>query len=312
MMFKLSVEGKPIEHIAGDVSWSSDSDTLGQSLSFSMPFDIDGRLLPAPFIKAGNKVSLSYNSTIVFFGIVVEESMSDRGPRKYTCFDLAFYLNKSTITIQFNNIPANQAINELCKKFNIKCSVAGIPVKIKKIYKSTVVSEVLKDILTIAEEQSGTKYRFEMQGDTLVIFAWKDMHIKANVEWISSPSRKLSIAEMKNRVEVVASDEKKTKVLAMAEDSSSISQYGLLQESHSIDEKEEGKAKTVAANLLKELNRVQEEGSVSLIGNYEARAGRLITLSERITGLSGDYYIKNASHTLSNGIHLMSLSLVVV
>lgn len=312
MTYKLSVEGKSIEGIAGNLSWSSDSETLGQSLSFEMPFDKDGGLFPTAFIEPGNKVTLRYNSDLVFFGVVVDEDADAEKPRKYTCFDLAFYLNKSSVTMQFNNVSATVAIEELCKKFNIKCAVTAIPTKIKKIYKSTVVSEVLKDILTIAEEKTGNKYRFEMQGDTLVIFMWKDRHVKVETKWISNPKRSRSIENMKNSIEIVSGDEKKTKLLATAKDDASIKKYGLLQESHTIDDKEKGTAKTVAANLLKELNRIQEEGSVSLLGNYEVRAGRLITIKEPYTGLQGDYYIKNASHTISNGIHLMNLSLGVV
>lgn len=311
MTYKLYANGIDITELAGGLSWSSDTDTLGQSLSFSVPFDKDGTLLPKPFVNVGDKIALRYKTEDIFFGITVDEDRNGRSPIKFTCFDLAFYLNENIITIQFNDIPANQAIEELCKKVGIKCTVVGISVKIKKIYKAQAVSEILKDILKISEEQSGIKYRFEMRGDTLVIFQWKDIRVKANVEWISNPTRKRSLSGMKNRVEIVSGDEKTIKVLAQVEDAKNIADYGLLTHSQTIDEKEEGKAQTVAANLLKELNRIQEEGSVALIGNYEARAGRLITLNEPITGLEGDFLIKSANHTLNNGIHLMSLGLVV-
>lgn len=311
MSYKLFANGRDITELAGSLSWSSDTDTLGQSLSFAVPFDNEGKLFPKPFINVGDKIALRYKSKEIFFGIVVDEDRNGRNPIKFECFDLAFYLNENTITIQFNNIPANQAIEELCKRVGIKCNVVGISVKIKKIYKAQAVSEILKDILQIAEQQSGIKYRFEMRSDTLVVFRWKDIHVKANVEWISNPTRKRSLSGMKNRVEIVSGDEKKTKVLAKVEDAKNIAEYGLLTHSQTIDEKEEGKAKSVATNLLKELNKIQEEGSVSLLGNYEARAGRLITLNEPITGLEGDFLIKSANHTLNNGIHLMSLNLVV-
>lgn len=312
MSYKLYVNGKSIEGLAGNLSWSSNSDTLGQSLSFEMPFDIQGKLIPKPFVQLGDKVSLMYKSTNVFFGIVEGEDANGRSPRKYSCFDLAFYLNKSTLTIQFNNKPADACINELCKKFGIKCNVTGIPTKIKKIYKEEAVSDILKDILSIAEKQSGKKYRFEMRGDTLTVFVWKDMHVKVNVQYISDPQRSLSIGNMKNSIEIISGDEKKFKVEASVKDDGSIKKYGLLHHSEAIDDKEKSKAKQVAQNLLKELNKIQEDGSVSLLGNYEARAGRLITLDEPITGLKGDYYIKDASHTLNNGIHLMTLGLGVV
>ena len=311
MSYKLYANAVDITHLAGNLTWSSDTDTLGQSLNFEMPFDVDGVLMPKPFIHPGDKIALRYNNNEVFFGIVVDEDRNGRQPIKYSCFDLAFYLNKNVITVQFNGISAKQAIEELCSKVGIKCNVVNIPVSIKKIYKAQAVSEILKDILTISEQQNGVKYRFEMRGDVLTIFHWKDIRVNANVEWISNPTRKLSISDMKNRVEVVSGDEKTTKIVASASDNNNVRKYGLLTHTETIDEKELGKARTVAANLLKEMNRIKEENAVSLIGNYEARAGRIITLNERITGMSGDYLIKSVSHTYNNGIHLMNLNLEV-
>ena len=311
MSYKLYVNTVDITELAGGLSWSSDVDTLGQSLNFEMPFDVDGVLMPKPFINLGDKITLRYNKNIIFLGVVVDEDRNGRQPIKFSCFDLAFYLNKNMLTIQFNNMTATQAIQQLCNRVGIKSNIVNIPVNIKKIYKAKAVSEILKDILTIAEEQNGVKYRFEMRGDVLTVFQWKDIRVNANVEWISSPTRKLSIENMKNKIEITSGDEKTTKIVASASDNNSIKKYGLLTHAQTIDEKELGKARTVAANLLKEMNRIQEESSVSLIGNYEARAGRIITLSERITGMNGDYLIKSASHTFNNGIHLMNLNLEV-
>ncbi|EON70453.1 XkdQ/YqbQ family protein [Lysinibacillus sphaericus] len=312
MDYILSVEGYEINHIASNLTWSSNTDTLGQALTFEMSSDENNTFLPKAFIKVGNKVTLHHKSKIIFFGVVESEEANGRAPRKYNCFDLAFYLNKSTLTIQFNNKPADDCIKEICKKFGIKTTVTSIPTKIKKIYKSETVSEILKDILSIAEKQIGKKYRFEMRGDTLTVFAWKDIYVEGDIEWISNPQRSLSISSMKNSIEVVSGDEKKIKVIASVKDNEAIKKYGLLHHSESIDDKEKSKAKQVANNLLKELNKIQQSGSVSLLGNYEARAGRLIKLNEPITGLQGDYYIKDANHAISNSIHLMTLGLEVV
>lgn len=311
MDYVLSVEGYEINHIATNLNWSSNKHTLGQSLSFEMPFDETNGLLPKAFIKMGDKVTLRYKSKIIFFGVVVDESRNGRAPIKYTCFDLAFYLNKNELTIQFRDQMANKALEDICGKYNIKCKITNIPVKIKKIYLGKLVSEIIKDILTLAEQSTGKKYRFEMQGDTFVVFPWLDMKVKVNAQWISNPQLNRSIENMKNSIQVVSNDEKKVKIFGEAKDAANIAKYGLLTKVEAIDDKEKAKAQQVAKNLLKELNKIQESGSVALLGNYEARVGRLITLDEPITGLKGDYFITDAQHTISNGIHLMTLSLEV-
>lgn len=312
MDFILSVEAYELNHIATNLSWSSNAETLGQSLNFEMPFDETGSLLPKAFIKVGDKVTLKYKSKVVFFGIVEGEQASGRSPRKYTCFDLAFYLNKSTMTIQFNGKSASECLKEICSRFNIKTTITPIPTKIKKIYKSQTVSDIIKDILLISEQKSGKRYRFEMRGDTFTVFVWRDLKVNVAMEWLHNPQRSLSIGEMKNSVEIVSGDEKKIKVVASVKDNASIKKYGLLHHSESIDDKEKSKAKQVANNLLKELNKIQENGSVSLLGHYEARAGRIISLEEKVTGLVGDYYIKDAQHSITNGVHLMTLGLEVI
>lgn len=312
MEYKLSVEGYEINHLATELSWSSNVDSLGQSLTFSVPFDDMAGLLPKNFIKIGDKVTLRYKSHIIFFGIVESESASGRAPRGYTCFDLAFYLNKSTLTVQFNSKPADACIADICKRFNIKTNIISIPFKIKKVYKGETVSEILKDILSIASQRSGRKYRFEMRGTTLVVFARKDIYVTIDNQWISDPQRTLSMGDMKNSVEIVAGDEKKVKVAAVAKDDNSIKKYGLLHHSEEIDEKEKAKAKQVADNLLKDMNKMTESSSVTLPGNHEARAGRMVRLNEPITGLVGEYGITNAQHDINNGIHLMTLTLGVI
>lgn len=309
--YVLSVEGYQIDHIATGLTWSSNKDTLGQSLSFAMPFDERNALLPAPFIEPGDKVTLRYKSKIIFFGIVETEERDEREPIKYICFDLAYYLNENEITIQFRNQTISSALEEICRRFGIKCDITKIDVRVTKIYNGKLVSEVIKDLLKIAEQKTGARYRFEMRGDTFVVFHWRDMHVKVNVEWISSPQRKRTMSDMRNKIQVVANGENKMKIFAEAKDERSIKKYGLLTKIEAIDEKEKAKAQQVANNLLKELNRLQETGAVSLLGNYEARAGRLLTLNEPITGLIGDYFITDAQHTLENDIHLMVLGLEV-
>ena len=64
--------------------------------------------------------------------------------------------------------------------------------------------------------------------------------------------------------------------------------------------------------MLKDLNKIVETGEIELIGNDEARAGRILEINEPVTGLVGRYFIKTVNHTSNNGIHIMKLSLEVV
>lgn len=306
--FKLFVNGMGINGLAGNIEWSSNKDTLGCSLSFEVPFDDEGNSFPERFIKVGDKVTLRHGSNVEFFGIIVDEAINGRNPVKYTAFDLAFYLNKSEMTIQFNKQPISKCIEQICKKYNIRCEVVSISTPITKIYKGEVASEIIKDLLKTAELKTGTRYRFEMKADRFNVFKWVEMKNEVYTHWIESPTRNTSIADMKNSILVVADGEKISKPSATASDESNIAKYGLLTKVETISDKEKRSAQVVANNLLKQLNKVQATGGAKFVGDRNVRAGRLFKLNESVTGWSGDVLITDAKHSIANGIHIMQLS----
>lgn len=308
-MFKLFVESTDVTRYVSGLNWSDSVDTLGMELSFSLPFDVKGEQFPVWTIRDGSKVTLRYEDKIIFYGMVVEIEHNGNSPKRYVCFDFAFLLNKSDMTIQFKNQSADQCLAEICKRFNIKHSITSIPTKIKKIFKSQIVSEIMKEILETATNETGIKYRFEMRGDTLVMFPWNQISVTINNKWLSNAQRTQSIVERKNSITVEASDEKSIEVFAKAESPGSKALHGLLHKTEQIDSKEKAKAKQVAETLLRQLNKVHETGSITTIGNVDARSGRTLSVVEANSGFNGMYTIVSSSHTLSNGIHMMSLEL---
>jgi predicted nucleic acid-binding Zn-ribbon protein len=308
-----------ITPLVGKISWQSHVDELGVKLDFTVAFN-DDRFFPI------NPVDLAYlivlrNQDEIFRGVVVTEQRNGRGEISYTCFDYAFYLNKSKEIYQFNGIPVDQAIRKILSDFNVPAgSIVGIPYPIKKIYNGEVVSDIIKDILSQAEKALGTKYRMEMRLGKLYIEHQQDLVVKPMFQLapniapvpvtavISNPSRMRSIEEMRNSIKITCND----KVVAEIRDEGLIARYGLLQEVQSIDEKEQGQARQIAANLLKDLGRVFEEISIEVPGADEVRAGRIIEVEEPITGLKGQYLIKDVTHTVEKGIHTMQLGLGVV
>lgn len=305
-----------ITPIVGAISWSDDIDTLGQKLTFNTAYN-DHDYFPQVSIEPGNTIVLR-NQDEIFRGTMVTENRNGAFERIFDCFDPAFYLNKSKEIFQCNDVKADVAIRQLCGMFNIPVGyIIPIPVVIKKIFNAEL-SSIIKEILEIAENTLGIKYRFEMRQGKLFIEKQSDLVIKgtfslAGIEYdlkdsISNPSRKRSIEEMKNSIKMVHNE----KVVATVRNQSLIDDYGLLQDIQSVDEENVAKAKNIATNLLKQLGRVSEEGSLDMLGNDNVRSGRLIEIKEPITGMNGLYLIKSVNHTLDKGIHKMSLQLKVI
>lgn len=309
-MHEIYVNNKNITKYVGDLEWSSDVDTLGVSLNFSVAYS-DVNNFPKNLVKNGDTVLMKNNGVTLFVGIAVDVDIDGRNPRGITCFDFAFYLNKNDEIIQFNKVLAHNAIKKLLGKYSIKHVIADMPIKITKIYKGEKVSDIIKDILEIVSSKNGTKCRMEMRGAVLYIVKEKDLVVKANTKYIMNPKRKLSIQDMKNIIKVVSDSEKVIKISATAQDKNSIKKYGRLQMVHQVSKEELSSSKNIANQLLKQYNKIFEENSVDLFGSDNVRAGRILKIVEPVTGMNGNYLIKNAKHTVSNGIHMMSLSLEV-
>lgn len=277
---------------SNSVTWGSDKDTLGTELNFVSLADL----------AEGNIVRFKIDSKLVFMGVIVKKSKT-KLIYNYTCFDFAWYLNKNETIIQFNKISASAAIEQLCKKFGIKCSVVKIDytvqeakkstvkskvdktvtlksgktkvakrvVKtkittlIKKIYKDMTLSAIIEDILARAELELGIKFTKEMIGDILYIRKQREYKIFPTFLLASDLTTNSSIEDMKNKVLVVSSDEKNNKILANVSDPKSIKIYGGLQEVISVEQKDESKAKNIANNFLKANNKIFKEITLNVV-----------------------------------------------
>ncbi|MBB6218178.1 hypothetical protein HNQ80_004318 [Anaerosolibacter carboniphilus] len=314
---------KNITELVGNLSWSSNIDSLGVELSFDYAYNDSQYFQNADILVLGDHIILINDGKELHRFVIVSQEPNERFGKKFTCFDYAWYLNKNETVIQFNKISASDAIKKLLDRFEIKHSIAPISTSITKIYKDQPVSDILKDILEQVTNETGLKYRMEMRIDTLHIEKQFDLLINPMARLssntapfpvtaaISRPSRKTSIEEMKNKVIVVSDDEKSTKILASIQDDVNIGKYGSMQEVIIVDKKNEAQARNIAKNNLSELNRVQEDVSLELLGHDEIRAGRILEFNETTTGIVGRYVIKSDNHTVSNGIHKVSVTLGV-
>lgn len=310
-----------ITQLVGNLAWSSNIDSLGTELSFDYAYNDTLHFKKYDMIEAGDHIALMNGNRYLGRFVVVEEAVSGRFGKPYTCFDYAWYLNKNETVIQFNKISASQAIKKLLDKFGVKHRIPTINTLITKIYKGQTVSDIIRDILDQVEKEINKKYRLEMDKDTVVVLDAKSIIINPTfkqssnlspvpiVAAMQSPNVTRSIEDLKNNVIVVKGGDDNVKVLATSKDQASINKFGLLSRVVEVDEKNEAQARNIARNTLSEANKIGETISVPLIGHDDIKAGRTLVIKEEITGLNGKYLIKTASHTENKGIHLVTVEL---
>lgn len=316
------VKGKTMTNITpmiGSLGWRSNTDELGDELSFDIAFN-DARYFPSNPCELGDLVILKNGSEITR-AIIVEEKKNGRNPIGYSAFDYAFYLNKSNAIYQFNKVRADKAIRKILSDFRIPIgNIVSMPTLINQIFNNKVVSDIIREIIELVESDTGQKLLMEMRQGKLYIEKRKDLIVKGTFNMaenitninvtgaIMNPSKTRSIVDMKNSIQVVLDD----KLITTVADQSLINRFGKLQEVVSIDEEEKAKATIIGKNKLKELAKISEDCSVELMGDDRFRAGRLFEIKEPITGLKETYLIKSADHSIAKKIHTMKLDLEAV
>lgn len=323
MDFKLvsADEGLDIMPFVSGLKWSDSIDTLGLEMSFTLPDNFNDKNFNfLDNITLGNGLSLFKGNEIITQVIIVEED-NGNNTRSFKAYDYAFWLNKSTTIKQFNKISSENAIKELCAEFGINVEISGLTSVITKIYNDKTVSEIIKDIININTAENKKKYVFEMEKSTVKISPYEKIIIDSTYElsknnlvkatdFLNNVSYNRSITDLKNKIIVISGDEKTQRIVAEAKDDASIKEFGLLQEVEKFDEKSKGNAQNIANNKLKRLNRINEEISLTILGNEKIRSGRIVELENDNLYLHGEYLIKDCEHSLENNNHKCSINLI--
>ena len=322
-MYKVIIKDKDISDIIGNLTWRDTVDTLGVEVDFELPINrYDKKFEFLYDITLGDPIQiLNAKGEVLVQAIIVTETPNGK-ITSFTAYDMAWYLNKSTVIKQFKKMIGNDCVKSLCKEIGIDVEVSGLDTKIDKIYKDKAVSEVIKDIIEQCSQFNSKKFFIEFDKNKLIVSPYKkikvfgtfeiqkDKFININ-ENIGGVSLSKSIVDMKNSVLVITENKGAIRTIGEEQDSKSIEKYGKLQEVVTLDEKEFSKANLVAKNELKKLNRITEDFSIDVLGDDNVKSGRVIDIDLPLFNLKGEYLIKESNHTISNHIHKISLKLEV-
>ena len=320
-MYKVIIKDKDVSDIIGNLTWRDTVDTLGVEVEFELPvnrYDKDFEFLYD--ITLGDPIQiLNDKGETLVQAIIVTETPNGK-ITNFTAYDMAWYLNKSTVIKQFKKMIGNDCVKSLCKEIGIKVEVSGLDTKIDKIYKDKTISDVIKDIIEQCSQFNSKKYFIEFDNGILKIMPYKkikvfgqfeiqkDKFININ-ENIGGVSLTKSIVDMKNSVLVITENKGAVRTIGQEQDIKSIEKYGKLQQVVTLDEKEFSKTNLVAKNELKKLNRITEDFSIDVLGDDKVKSGRVIDIDLPLFNLKGEYLIKESNHTISNNIHRINLKL---
>lgn len=324
-MFKLTyILGNTVRDITGYTSnytRSDNIDALGQEFKFDLMCNPLDKYYKNTLLEIGGKIQFENNGIKVFTGIITDQSRSGVTGFSYTAYDFCYYLNKNEVMIQFNDVAASGAIQQICVKYNIKVgNICYIATNIKKIYNGLSVSDAIKDILKQAQDESGNKYRLEVRGNSLYIEPYSQLIIDAKYKPAPNLnefdvtlvpggySSSKSIKDTKNNIVIISSNEESNQIYGQAADYDSQNKFGLLTHVEKIQDKDSAKANQIAKTKLAELNQVKEEINLNdLFGDDNIRSGRTLKFNQPNIDMVGDFLILNCTHKYAPNLHTMSL-----
>jgi hypothetical protein len=298
-MFKLLHNKKEITAITS-LNLDSYNDVITTNLNFERAINI--KFVKFEQLSVGDIVKLYKDNELINKYVIYEKEYDGKNKEVFTCLDYGFYLANNKRVYNFNTSASN-CIKKICNDYKIKLEIPNLATKVNKIYYSETITDVILDILEQVKNETNTTYYAEMQDETLVIYKQysktlnltfklaNNIQAEKSYKALMDYSKTESIEALRNKITLVQEQENAVKTIAETQDNTSINKYGTLQEVLTIDDKDIAKARNIAKNKLKELNKVKNTLSVTLLTNNKIQAGRVIKIVEN----SKNYYYEIVS-----------------
>ena len=310
MTFSLLINGVEIPHVSG-VEWSDDLSNAADTISFTSDEQIE----------PGSVFALMHGENTVLTGIITEYTQNEPNRFMYGGYDFGFYLNKNTIIKQFNGITITNAVKRLCSDFSIPTgSIAELSGIIRKIYKGETIADVFKEFLELNSAKTGKDcYYFTCYNGVLNLLQYElneeltgfngEVFTIDSTETIMNPSISVSMEDLKNRIVITDNKSETVSKLVTAENSESISRYGLLQHIEKVDTAETNDISTIAKTKLTELNKLKTTIDLTMAGDYRMRKGVIMPITCERLQLDGDYLIKSSRHSIDGNSETVTVNL---
>lgn len=303
-----------ISAFCGNITCEDDIKSLGVKLSFDY---LNNKVIDKNTVwidlSLGNTIMLYDDDTLLFQGTIQKATRNGLGTYQYEAYDNAWYLNKQEARIQFSNIDVKTAIETLCKQENIPCDVAcDIPTKVTKIYNGDTISKIIDDLLKLATNETGKRYRREYNHGKLYINAFDNL----KMIWQSEPlvsefSQEFNCEKLANKIVIMSGKEKSQSVVATAQDDNSIKKYGLYVHYEKVDDKKKAQADQIAKTKLKNMAWPTKATKCTLLGDNYVRSGRILKFNQPNINMVGEYLVTSCHHSYDAGKHIMDCELIL-
>lgn len=311
-----TIDGGPyiISAFCGSIKREDDIKSLGAKLSFDY---LNNKVIDKNTVwidlSLGTSIMLYDDDELLFQGTIQKATRNGLATYQYEAYDNAWYLNKQEARIQFNNVDVKSAIETLCKQEYIPCEIAcDIPTKVTKIYNGDTISKIIDDLLKLATNETGKRYRREYNQGKLYINAFDNL----KMIWQSEPlvsefSQEFNCEKLANKIVIMSGNEKSQSVVATAQDDNSIKKFGLYVHYEKVDDKKKAQADHIAKTKLKQMAWPTKATKCTLLGDNYVRSGRILKFNQPNINMVGEYLVTSCHHSYDAGKHIMDCELIL-
>lgn len=300
--------GQDITEYVNKISWGGSKSEVARKLELTVVnAPLDKNIAPLKIGLADPVYLFDDDKTELFRGFVTDrESSSVSGEITYTAYDLLYYTLKSKATYNFKKKTAEAITKMVCNDLQIPVgTLAKTGLTQKLIVQNRSIYEIIMQAYTNAYEKNGTKYRVSAKNGKLnveeigKVTCGIELREDSN---ITSSKYKETLSNMVNKVVIYNGKGKKVGVVQ----NKTNQKYGIFQQVYT---KEKGKNATTTAKSM--LNGIDKTFTLECINCNEAITGNGAIVRDSATGLSGFVYIDSDTHTWSNGVATMSLTVTL-
>lgn len=295
--------------VEGNIKWETDRKGQPGKLVFSVVSD------GIVNFKEGNAVSFKVDGEKLFYGFVFKKGCAKDNLIKVTAYDQLRYL-KNKDTYVYSNKTANEFIQMIAADFNLRIGTledTGFKIE-SRIEDNKSLIEMIQNTLDLTLKSKNKLYVLYDDFGQLTLKNVESMKMNLMIDDEVAENFKYTSSidgETFNKIKLSYENEESGKrEIYIAQDSSNINNWGVLQYFETIDEKVNGKTKADA--LLKLYNSKKRGLKISnAFGDVKVRAGCSIPIYLNLGDITVRNYmvVEKVTHTFGKDEHTMNLTL---
>lgn len=291
------------------IQWETERKGVQGKLSF--------KVLKDTFLNfiEGDAVRLKVNDEKVFYGFVFQKKRDKEGIITVTAYDQLRYL-KNKDTYIYVNKTASEVVKMVADDFNLQCgTLEDTKFKIEsRVEDNQTLFDIIQNALDLTLQSKSEMYVLYDDFGKLTLKNIGNMKVEILIDEDTGENFDYSSSidgETYNKIKLAYENDKTGKrEIYIAQDSSHINQWGVLQYFETIDEKVNGKAKADA--LLKLYSQKTRNLTIKgAFGDIRVRGGSLVAVSLNLGDMVANSFllVEKAKHTFNESFHTMDLTL---